>query len=115
MSKTHLDLRCRRRLTVAEGRTILAALDSAGVANVRLKAKIDEAIALATHKCDKRGPRGLCSVCNNFASSVKRIREMRAEDFKKAIASGKEWEQKERARRREESLRSPPPNLTLTP
>lgn len=60
--KTHIDLRCSRRLTVREGRLILDALDFAKVNSHAIKTKIAEAILLATHTCNRKN-KGKCDVC----------------------------------------------------
>lgn len=75
----HLDLRCSRRLTVEEGRLILAALEQHAQGRSRAGAmrKIQEAIELAIHQCDAKN-RGKCSICGGTPRERMNLRRHRA-------------------------------------
>lgn len=112
MSK-YLDLRCRLRLTVQDGYHILDALDHTGAEPKRLRAKIQAAITMATHSCDRIGSRGMCSVCGQSRDAVAQTRQRQARDFVERLSKSKAMQAKEDARQRELVLRSPPPALRL--
>lgn len=76
--KSHLDLRCNRRLAVNEGQVILDALDQCGVVAKGLREKLRAAMALAVHECP---PCGKCPVCGLNGEFVHGVRNRRREDF----------------------------------
>lgn len=103
----HLDLRRSLRLTVNEGREVLAALDAASMPAKNLRAKLCRAIELATHTCSaKRG--GRCSVCNEYPEMRRRVKERRASDFKQALRRGEELHRKIKLASKEDAMRNPP-------
>ena len=74
--KKYLDLRCSRRLTVAEGQALLNALpDETSPAAEAAYTKILLAIQLATHECP---PCVKCPVCGGKNAMQRRLRERAA-------------------------------------
>ena len=104
--KSHLDLRCSRRLTLQEGRVILDALRFARVENRRLIAKLEEAVTMASHTCNKAW-HGRCSVCRQDPAAAARIRTQQAEAFREARARSAVVDRREKNRQREQELRTP--------
>lgn len=117
MSTAYVDLRCSRRLTVAEAELLLDCMESAAVhqhasapsaAARRLRAKLIEAVRLATHDCV--GTK--CVVCGRYPEQRARERRKKGKEFKRRLAdSAALMEKMERARvrdSRERALRNPP-------
>lgn len=109
--KKFLDLRCSRRLTVEEGRVVLAYLeDAVGDVGCSAAGKLIAAIELATHTCP---PAVVCPVCGGKNRMEQRLREQ------KALQKLKKTPELEKAKlavvadARREALESRPP-LKLT-
>jgi hypothetical protein len=108
-----LDLRRSLRLTVAEGRLILDALDAAKFPAANLRVKVLDAITRATHTCDRKGPMKRCSVCDQHQDNVRRVRERQAADFRQRLKDSSELQEKLRERAREEAKKETPAPLKM--
>jgi hypothetical protein len=108
VSKTHVDLRCGRRLTVNEAKIILEALDHVGVNMPKLRAKLTEAIMLATHTCAKAPGSVACAVCGEVPENTARVTAMRSKRFRETLATSAADNRKEEARQKEIALRTKP-------
>lgn len=108
----YVDLRCSRRLTVAEARTVLQALDAAGVEAKGVRAKLGAAITLATHRCDTAN-KGLCSVCGSTQNQRDGLRTRRAEDLTARLRKSKDMQDRLRKEDRQRAAFERP-NLKYT-
>ncbi|MFN7019860.1 MAG: hypothetical protein ACK4WH_00855 [Phycisphaerales bacterium] len=107
--KTHLDLRRSLRLTVADGRTILDALDAAGAPAKHLRAKLLAAIQRATHRCNIDA-RGRCTICDEDPMANARISKRRADTFLRSLErSARAREKCLREARERAAFQAPPP------
>lgn len=74
-----VDLRCSRRITLAEARLILALLaDQPGRVASRARVKIEEAVKIADHQCVYKRTshgRGLCIVCRKWPMRKREVPE----------------------------------------
>ena len=111
MSPTYVDLRCSRRLTVVEAKLLLDCMESAAAPSAaarRLRAKLIEAVMLASHKCV--GPK--CVVCGRYPEQHACERREKSKEFKRRLAdSAALMEKMDQARAwdlRECALRNPP-------
>ena len=102
--KSHLDLRCARRLTVAEGRLLLDLLSDVAGAK-RLRVKLAAAVDLATHTCNTHGRNGDCSVCGPWGAD--RVRENRAREFKRRLEVSEREHRERIARSKADALFTP--------
>jgi len=102
-----LDLRRSLRITVVEGRLLLALLEehAKGAAAKSAHAKLAAAVTLATHKCPENGK---CPVCHMSKNAREHIRAMRAKQFAKSLAAGEVHARNVKAAARLEALTCPP-------
>ena len=103
--KKFLDLRCSRRLTVDEGRLIVAYLNGVGGPVCDAAAgKLIRAIVLATHTCVGHG----CEVCGGKNAAQRRLRARAAVQRLKKAPEWEQVKQKVVADARREALESRP-------